>query len=114
MILVVFRGTARPAAALRGFAFIVALTVEVRVFSFVFAVFDFAVFAFGETLREPLVAALFEFLRGAILLRELFFLVLFLVAMIQVYHPGPARYISRLSDAIARKIPAVEALLPYH
>jgi hypothetical protein len=59
---------------------------------------DFA-FAFNETLREPLEAALFEFLRGAIFLRELFFLVFFLVAMLQVYHCGPARYISRLLDA---------------
>ena len=59
---------------------------------FVFAVLVFAVLAFDETLREPVEAALFEFLSGAIFLRELFFLVFFLVAIVQVYHCGPAQF----------------------
>jgi len=80
IILVLFRGAVLPAAA-RGFTLFAALTREVRVLGFVLTVFDFAVFAFDETLRETFEAALFEFLRGAIFLRELFFLVFFLVAM---------------------------------
>jgi hypothetical protein len=93
IILPVFRGAVRPAAAVSGFAFFVALAGEVRVFGFAFAVFDFAVLAFAETLREPVEAVLFEFFRGATFLRELLFLVFFLVAMPQVYHCAPSRYI---------------------
>jgi hypothetical protein len=52
-----------------------------------------AVLAFAETLREPVEAAFFEFFGGATFLRELLFLVFFLVAIAQVYHCGPSRYI---------------------
>jgi len=93
MILVLFRGAVLPAAVLRGFAFFVVFAWETRVLGFVLAVFAFAVFAFDETLREAFEAALFEFLRGAICLRDLFLLVLFLVAMTQVYHCGLAQFI---------------------
>jgi hypothetical protein len=109
MIRVLFRGAVLPTAEPRGFTFFVTLGAEVRAFGFTVAgftvaVFAFALFALAKTLREPVEEALFECLRIAIFLRELFFLVFFLVAMPQVYHCGPARYISRLSDAIASKI----------
>ena len=81
MILVLFRGAVLPAAVLCGFAFFAVLAWEARVFGLVLAVFAFAVFAFDETFRESFEAALFEFLRGTIFFRELFFLVFFLVAM---------------------------------
>jgi hypothetical protein len=97
MTLVLFRGAVLPAAALRGLVFFVLFTKEVRVFDFAFAVFEFVVFALEETLREPLKAALLEFLRGATFFRELLLVLpgFFLVAMSQVYHCGPAQFTFR-------------------
>jgi hypothetical protein len=91
IILVVFRGAFLPAAAASGFAFFVAFACEVRVLGFALVVFDFALFVFAE--GELPETARLEFLRAATFLRELFFLVFFLVAMPQVYHCGPAQFI---------------------
>ena len=93
IILVVFRGSFLPAAAVGGLAFFVAFACEVRVFGFALVVCDFALFVFAESLRELPETARLEFLRAATFLRELFFLVFFLVAMPQVYHCGPAQFI---------------------
>lgn len=89
MILVVFRGAVLPLSPARGFAFFALLVCELRAFDFVFAVFEFAFFAFDEIFaldeifRERLTAALFTFLREALFLRLLLllFLIFFLVAM---------------------------------
>jgi hypothetical protein len=104
MILVLRRGAFPAAAALRGLAFFVPLTEEVRVFSFAFTVFVFALFALDESFREPVDAALLEFLRGAIFLREVFlFLVFLLVAMTQVYHCAPEQFIFKVAGHTAAR-----------
>jgi hypothetical protein len=94
MTLVLLRDAVLPAAALRSLAFFEFFTEEVRVFDFALAVLEFVVFALEETLREPLKAALLEFLRGATFFRELLLVLpgFFLVAMSQVYHCGPAQF----------------------
>jgi hypothetical protein len=98
MILVLFRGAVLPTTALRGLAFFGPWTEEVRVFSFALAVFVFALFALDKSFREPVDAALFEFLRGAIFLRDVFlFLVFLLVAMTQVYHCAPQQFIFKVA-----------------
>src|ERR1700686_4713457 len=104
MIRVLFRGTVLPAAALRGLAFFVPLTEVFRVFSFALAVFFVALFALDESFREPVNAALFEFLRGAIFLRDVFlFLVFLLVAMTQVYHCAPEQFIFKVAGHAAAR-----------
>jgi hypothetical protein len=102
MILVLFRGAVLPTTALRGLAFFVPLTEEVRVFSVALAVLVFALFALDETFREPFDAAVFEFLRGVIFLRDVFlFLVFLLVAMTQVYHCAPQQFIFKVAGHAA-------------
>jgi hypothetical protein len=81
IILVVFRGAFLPAAAVSGFAFFVVFACEVRIFGFALAVFDFAFLVFAESLRELPGTARLEFLRAVTFVRELFFLVFFLVVM---------------------------------
>jgi hypothetical protein len=86
IILVVLRGAVFPPAELRGFALCVIFPLDACAFGFVRAVFDFAVFALDTTLRERLEELLFDVLRAAAFLPELilFFLVFFLVAILQV------------------------------
>ena len=104
MTLVLFRGAVLPAATLFGLAFFVPWAEEVRVFSFALAVFVFALFALDESFRELVDAALFEFLRGAIFLRDVFlFLVFLLVAMTQVYHCAPEQFIFKVAGHAAAR-----------
>jgi hypothetical protein len=101
---VLFRDAVLPAAALRGLALFVPWTEELRVFGFALAVLVFALFALDESFREPVDAALFEFLRRVIFLRDVFlFLVFLLVAMTQVYHCAPQQFIFKVAAHAAAR-----------
>jgi hypothetical protein len=79
-------------------------TEELRVFSVALTFFVFALFALDESFREPVDAALFEFLRRVIFLRDVFlFLVFLLVAMTQVYHCAPQQFIFKVAAHAAAR-----------